>query len=232
MPAAVDHRAGECERDPNWNGYDMIRSLVFALLPSRLKVSLLRKRGAVVGRNVYIGFSVLDADEVTIEDDCYIGHGNVISGLRRFRMGTGSKINRWNRIASARIYTKSEFLLGERSSISLRHYLDVCDRFEIGSDTIIAGHRSTFFTHSKGVDVIDYTKPIIIGSWCYVGSNVSVAPGARLGSHCFLGMGSVLVGDQAELTHRLLAGNPARVVRELNPNASYFTQGPLRHRQD
>ena len=103
------------------------------------------------------------------------------------------------------------------------------DLFEVGDDAIIAGHNSTFFTHSKGIDKVDYTKPIRIGDWCYVGSNVCFTPGARLGNGIFVGMGAVVVGDHSAEDYCLLTGNPAKKKRDLDPNAAYFIQGPLEH---
>lgn len=119
--------------------------------------------------------------------------------------------------------------LKHNASVSLRHYFDVCDLVQVGPNTIIAGHRSTFFTHSKGLDTIDYTKPIVIGEYCYLGSNIAVAPGAQVGDHCFVGMGSVVVGDMSYCKYALIAGNPAIKKRDLSENAKYFLQGDIKH---
>lgn len=95
-------------------------------------------------------------------------------------------------------------MLGERSSVALRHYFDVCDLFEVGKDSIIAGQGSAFFTHSKGLDPVDYVEPIRIGDWCYVGSNICCVPGVTVGHHTFVGMGAVLVGDYSDAPYVLL----------------------------
>jgi len=197
-------------------------------LPSRAKVALLRLLGHEVAWSARIGASYLNVRRIRLGENAFIGRGNVFTGLEELVMGEGSRINAWNRFTQAPLW-RGRLVLGDRASISLRHYFDVCDEVRIGHDTIVAGHRSTFFTHSKGLEAIDFTKPIEIGEWCYVGSNVCMVPGARVGARSFVGMGAVVVKDHSGEPLSLLAGNPARVVKRLPPDAPYFTQGPLVH---
>jgi acetyltransferase-like isoleucine patch superfamily enzyme len=207
-------------------------SKLFALflipLPSRLKILLLRLAGHDIHFTAYIGISFLDVRKFRLGANTYIGHGNIFSRLYSLKMSEGARINRWNRITSP-TGINGEMVLGERASIALRHYFDVCDRITIGNDTIIAGHRSTFFTHSKGIDIVDYSKPIMIGDWCYVGSNCCFVPGATVGSHCFVGMGAVVVGDLGSLDYALLGGNPARKIKDISKDAAYFRQARIVH---
>ena len=140
-------------------------ALAILPLPSFLKVRLLRLLGHSIHKTAYIGFSILDVKRIHLGENTYIGIGNVFTNLETLEMHEGSRINRWNRFTSGREF-HGKMLLHRHASISLRHYFDVCDLVEVGANTIIAGHRSSFFTHSKGVDTIDYTKPIIVGEWC------------------------------------------------------------------
>lgn len=203
-------------------------ALVILPLPSSIKVLLLRLLGHSVHKTAHIGFSVLNIKNIRLDENAYIGAGNIFTGLEALEMHAGSRINRWNRITSDPEF-RGVLRLHRHASISLRHYLDVCDLVEIGANTIVAGHRSSFFTHSKGVETIDYVKPIIIGEWCYLGSNLAVAPGAVVGDHCFVGMGSVVAGDVSMFKYKLLVGNPARPKRDLRKDAPYFAQGDIRH---
>lgn len=200
--------------------------LVVLILPLSAKISLLNLLGHKVHRTAYIGFSYLDVQRIELAENSYIGHGNVFKNLHRLELRSGSRINRWNRFTSTPNHD-GRLIVGERSSVSLRHYFDVCDMVEIGHDTIVAGHRSTFFTHSKGLEEIDYIRPIYVGDWCYLGSNLCVVPGAKVGSHCFVGMGAVLTRDLYHESYCLLTGNPAGVKKRLSPESPYFTQGKL-----
>jgi acetyltransferase-like isoleucine patch superfamily enzyme len=203
-------------------------ALLLLPMPSRIKVLVLRMLGQKVHRTARIGFSYLSVKNIILEENTYIGTGNIFTNLNHLEMKEGSRINRWNRFTSGPSYNGYLRLL-RRASISLRHYFDVCDLVEIGENTIVAGHHSTFFTHSKGVDVIDYTKPIIIGDWCYLGSNLKVVPGVELGHHCFVGMGSVLVGNLADVSFSLVAGNPAKAKKSLSSDSAYFLQKEIVH---
>ena len=205
-----------------------ISGIIFMFLPMLVKRLLLNMIGHDIDKTAYIGFSYIHAKKIIMKSGTYIGHGNVITNLDRLVMNDGSRINRWNRITSGVNYD-GELQIGARSSISLRHYLDVCDVFTIGHDTIIAGHRSTFFTHSKGIDCVDYVKPIVIGDWCYVGSNVCFVPGAGIGSNCFVGMGAVVTKDFTETKYALIAGNPAASRKTIDKDSAYFRQEKLVH---
>jgi acetyltransferase-like isoleucine patch superfamily enzyme len=202
-------------------------ALIIMFLPRAAKIPLLNLLGHKVHRTAHIGFSYLNVKHVELAEDTYIGHGNVFTNLSYLELSSGARINRWNRFTSAPGYV-GKLIIGERSSVTLRHYFDICDLVTIGHDTIIAGHRSTFFTHSKGLEEVDYVKPISIGDWCYLGSNLCVVPGAGIGSHCFVGMGAVLSRDLSQESYCLLAGNPAGIKKRLSPKSPYFMQGLLR----
>ena len=161
-------------------------------------------------------------------ENTYIGPGNIFKGVSKLTMKKGSRINRWNYFTSTPAL-KAHLRLGKRTSISMRHYFDLSGDIIIKEDTIIAGVRSTFLTHSKGIDQIDYIKPIEIGNWCYIGSNSSFVPGAKIGDNCFLGMGSVVTKDCSKITFSLLAGAPAIVKKEISAECSYFQQKELIH---
>lgn len=203
-------------------------ALIILPLPSVLKVIVLKLLGHEIHRSAYIGFSYLNVKNISLAKNTYIGLGNIFTNLETLEMHAGSRINRWNRFTSNLSFHGKVRLL-KHASISLRHYFDVCDLVELGANTIVAGHDSTFFTHSKGVITIDYVKPIIVGSWCYLGSNLCVAPGAKIGNHCFVGMGSVLVGDMSSYSFSLIAGNPAKIKKKLPKDANYFIQGDIAH---
>ena len=201
-------------------------ALVAVFLPSSVKVALLRFLGHKVHKATYIGFSYLHVKHISLAEETYIGHGNVFTNLDHLELRTGARINRWNRFTSGPGYV-GRLVMGERSSISLRHYFDVCELIQVGHDTTIAGHHSTFFTHSKGIEALNYVKPVLVGDWCYLGSNLNVAPGAKVGDYCFVGMGAVLSGDYRQESYALLAGNPASVKKRLSPTSAYFAQGKV-----
>ena len=90
------------------------------------------------------------------------------------------------------------------------HRIDFTDRVVLGRNVIVAGRNSSLWTHNR-----QETAPITIGDFCYLGSEVRLAPGSSLPRECILALGSVLVGE-IEAPQSLVAGVPAKVVRGLN----------------
>lgn len=200
--------------------------VLLLLLPSRARVFCLRAFGNRVGIGCYLGFSIYDVEKITLGDHVYIGHGNVFKGLRELMMGSGSRIGNLNVFAGG---GNGTFVIGKNSSISSGHYLDGIGDISIGSNTIIGGRRSCFFSHGITPENLDYRGKIEIGDWCYIGSNTKVAPGVKLCSHVFVGMGSVLRGVYVD-EFVLLAGVPATVRKRYDPEAAFFDREEIVHR--
>ena len=56
--------------------------------------------------------------------------------------------------------------------------------------------------------------PVEIGDYCYIGSEIRMAPGARIRDCCIVGLGSVVTHPVNE-SHALIAGVPAKKQRAL-----------------
>jgi acetyltransferase-like isoleucine patch superfamily enzyme len=92
------------------------------------------------------------------------------------------------------------------------HRLDFTDRVELGRRVIIGGRGSSLWTHNR-----QRTAPITIGDRTYLGSECRLAPGSALPARTIVALGSVVSGafDQPE---SLIGGNPAAVIRPLDPD--------------
>ena len=62
-------------------------------------------------------------------------------------------------------------------------------------------------------DDYEYALPIHVGDSVWFGGNVTVVPGVTIGSNVVVGAGSVVTKDIPD--NVVVAGNPARVIREL-----------------
>lgn len=62
---------------------------------------------------------------------------------------------------------------------------------------------------------MEYALPIEVGDNVWIGGNVVVLPGVKIGKNTTIGAGSVVTQDIPE--NVLAVGNPCRVVRELKP---------------
>lgn len=219
-----------------------------ALLPSFLKRPCYRLFfGYRIGKRVRVGVSIIDAGECTIDDDVQIGHLNVIIGVQKFTAGDNVKIghlniirggdevrlgryseiirlNEINSIVEPELVNEVEprFLLGEGSIVTTGHKIDFTDRVEIGRRSIIGGRNSSLWTHNR-----QRTRPIEIGSFTYVGSEIRMAPGSLLPSRCVVGIGSVITG-RLDGEEKLIAGVPAKVIKELSDEDKFLIERKTR----
>lgn len=103
--------------------------------------------------------------------------------------------------------------IGDRVSINQGVVIAAHCGIEIGDDTMIGEFCAIYDTNHHPVDETEPITydPVIIGANVWLGRNVTVLPGSRIGAHTVVGAGSVVMG---ELPPRVLAvGNPARPVR-------------------
>jgi len=221
---------------------------LIALLPSFLKRPCYRLFfGYRIGKRVRIGFSVIDArhceiaadtrighlnliirvNNLHIDDHVRIGHLNIIRGGDEVHLGRFSEIIRMNEINSIpdpEVVNEIDprFSLGDGSVITTGHKIDFTDRVEIGRRTIIGGRNSSLWTHNR-----QRTRPLSIGSFTYVGSEIRMAPGSAIPSKCIVGMGSVITGPLTE-EERLIAGVPAKSIKELSAEDKFLIERKTR----
>jgi acetyltransferase-like isoleucine patch superfamily enzyme len=140
---------------------------------------------------------------------------NIVRGGARVSLGDYSEVMRLNvlnAIPDHDCTTEPESVLevGAGTVITSGHRIDFTDKVTLGKNVIVGGRNSSLWTHNR-----QETAPIEIGDFCYLGSEVRLAPGAKLPDECILGLGSVLTG-KIEEPRSLVAGVPAKVVRPLN----------------
>jgi acetyltransferase-like isoleucine patch superfamily enzyme len=208
---------------------------VIAVLPGFVKRPLYRSLfGYRIGRGVRIGLVILDADSVELGDGTEIGHLNLITRVGSFTTGKSVRIGRLNIIRGGervRLGDYAEVMrlnvlnaipdhdcttsptsrleIGRGAVVVSGHRIDFTDQVTIGQNVIIGGRNSSLWTHNR-----QSTAPIEIGDFCYLGSEVRLAPGARLAERSILGLGSVLAGA-IDTPGSLVGGVPARVLRPL-----------------
>jgi acetyltransferase-like isoleucine patch superfamily enzyme len=106
--------------------------------------------------------------------------------------------------------------------------VDSACHVQIGSNTMLAS--SAYITDADWHDIYDRSQPIgrcapvILGENVWIGDSAIVCKGVTVGENSVIGAGSVVAGDIP--ANVIAAGNPARVIRELDPDM------PLRRRED
>jgi acetyltransferase-like isoleucine patch superfamily enzyme len=220
--------------------------LVFAaFLPGALKRWVYRWCfGYRISPRARIGVAFLDCDRLTIADDARIAHGavmwrcgdvhvgraatvgplNLFRGGERIHLGDYTQVLRFNVInaifdSDCTTPLDSSFILEDGAVVTAEHRIDFTDRVRIGRCSILGGRNSSIWTHN-----IRTGRPVEIGDHCYVGSEIRMAPGARIPDCCIVGLGSVVTEPLSE-PYSLIAGVPARARRSLNEADREFLFG-------
>ena len=100
---------------------------------------------------------------------------------------------------------------------------------EIGRNALFAANVSITDADSHGLydrvhDPGGYA-PIVIGDNVWLADGVCVLKGVTIGKNTVVGARSLVVNDLPD--HCVAAGNPARVIRELDPNATYYSRSDV-----
>lgn len=219
-----------------------------ALLPSFLKCLCYRLiLGYQIGKRVRIGLSIIDVKHCRIDDDVRIGHLNFIIRVKKLEIGEHARIghlniirggdevqlgryseiirmNEINSIAEPEVVNPIDprFFLGDGSIVTSGHKIDFTDRVTIGRRSILGGRNSSLWTHNR-----QRTRSISIGSFAYIGSEIRMAPGSTVPSHCIVGIGSV-VTSEVDAEGHLIAGMPAKPVRKLTEDDRFLIERKTR----
>lgn len=121
-----------------------------------------------------------------------------------------AKINIGNNvgISGATIYARKGITIGDNTLIGANvkildndfHPLDIEDR-------------------NKDIKEKIKAKEIVIGKNCFIGCNVLILKGANIGEGSVVGAGSIVTGEFP--SNCVIAGNPAKVIKELQEEIIY-----------
>jgi len=134
-------------------------------------------------------------------------------GGRFLRQGKGLVIHR-----ETIILGPGALAVGDNVTIGFDCMIQAHGGVECGNDVIIGpgvkiwsvNHRSSRSDVSIWEQGYEHKK-VVIGDGVWLGANVFVMPGAKIGAHAIVAAGSVVGGKEVE-PYSILAGNPARKV--------------------
>jgi acetyltransferase-like isoleucine patch superfamily enzyme len=104
--------------------------------------------------------------------------------------------------------------IGDRVFLNNGVFLACCKEITIGDDVAIANEVYITDSDSHGVEGRPVREaPVRIGNGAWIGARAIILPGVTVGSRALVAAGAVVTRDVPDDT--LVAGNPARVIREL-----------------
>lgn len=144
-----------------------------------------------------------------------IGSHSLIAGeLLVFAHGGHISIGEWCFVGEgARIWSSASIQIGDRVLIS--HNVNVFDSL---THPLKAQQRHQHFKaitqtgHPREIKLDEHPVTICDDAW--IGANTSVLRGVTIGKGAIIGTGSIVTHDIPAFT--IAAGNPARIIRELN----------------
>ena len=121
------------------------------------------------------------------------------------------------------------FCYGKHVSVGKGSYINVnCNFIDDGEifigEKVMFGPAVTIATVGHPIEPslreYMYTAPVRIGDNVWVGGNVTICPGVTIGENSVIGAGSVVIHDVP--ANCIAAGNPARVIREIDARDKEF----------
>lgn len=155
-----------------------------------------------------------------------------LHGDLRIRIGDNCKINGHSAFAAGSLLDGPCLTLGDETNIGYGVVISVSKSVTLGSHVRIAdgcyvsdnpGHPLDAKARREHAPVsLDQIKPVVIEDDVWLGTRVVVMPGVRIGRGSVVGTGAIVTRDLPPFS--LAVGNPARVIRQLSPNAT--TEAP------
>ena len=196
---------------------------------ARLANSLFRQAEQEQVREVFEAF----ADNATIGPDFRVtAWAWCINPGPKEQIRIGASVVCRGLIAAERFHPGT-ITIGDHVYLGDSSLISCAERVEIGAYTMLAHGVQVFDSNSHPLDADDRQRdqlisvgrltgerpmieraPIWIGEHCWIGINSLILKGVRIGPASVIAAGSVVTHDVPP--HTLVAGNPARVIRQLD----------------
>lgn len=111
-------------------------------------------------------------------------------------------------------------VLGARATITAHQSISIGDDVFFGQNVFVTDASHGYQDPNVPIGrQFGLHQPVSIGSGSWIGHGAVVLPGARIGRNVVVAAGAVVRGEVAD--HSVVAGNPARVVRRLDPQTGW-----------
>ncbi len=183
------------------------------VLPSAIRIGLMRFLGAQIGRHVHLGFlSPIWAESIEIGDHVQVYPATAIVCRKYVKIGAYTKIQSFVLIygetgirLEGKCYVGPKCLINATEDVFLGYYSG------LGPCTQVYTH-GVWLPYTQGYP--RKFEKVTIGDYVWVPAGVLVLPGSVIGTGTILGAGTVVTATIPENSYA--AGNPARVLRPVS----------------
>ena len=179
-----------------------------------------------IAQNAKINKSIILAKDVILEEYARIGSGTICKAINKLHLKKNASIGNFCMITGIPVRKgnlhylhiknrKCELVVGEETAITSRHYFDCTAGIYIGCFSEIAGHGSTFLTHSIDIKACRQdASSISIGNYCFIGLKATILKGVTISDKIAIGACS-LVTKSLDQQESLYGGQPAKFIKPL-----------------
>ena len=173
---------------------------------------IFKNNETILSNNIYAG------------KNCSFEGSSFIQVGKNIIFGDGTKLAAISSFSSS--YAKQQFnpILRIGNNVQVTASLQVYAMKEIVIDDNVLFAANVFISDGfHGYDRIDIPykdqamfnlEPVVIGEGCWIGQNVVIMPGVKIGRFTIIGANSVVNKEIAE--YSIAVGNPARVIKKWN----------------
>ena len=161
-----------------------------------------------------------------------VGGIPLVSDLLHMRIGNNVTMHGAATFAASKIYPKPELIIGDHSHLGYQMNIAVGQKVEIGSHVLIASRVALIGYDLHPIDPIKRAAneppnesgcgDIVIKDYAWIGMSCTILKGVTIGRGAIVATGAVVTKDVPDLC--IVAGNPAKVVKELDEYKHAFDE--------
>lgn len=163
------------------------------------------------------------------------GHVPYIYGYGKIEIGHHVRIgNRNTWVVGIKVYDDPILKIGNYTTLGYMNLISVAKKVVIGDHCLLAGEVKIFDNNSHPLDpqerreraVLDQSdvSPVTVEDDVWIGTNALIMKGVTIGRGAVVAAGAVVTNSVAPYT--VVGGNPARVIKVIEPYYSQWASSP------